>query len=502
MAIITQAQFLKGADPNKIKLVTPASENPGVPPSQQKEGGFFSNIASSAKERLSNVGDIFNRAGKSTSITEQNPLETGLQLAGQAAGFAGDVIGAGVSKVAGMANEATGGALKDVGVAILKTPVGQAGIDALQGGLESYNAWAKTNPRAAANLESVVNIDSILPASKVAETATKSLVDVTEQGLKKAPKLVSEITSKVPQYAEKATTLLASEPNEQVKTILKRVPKSKFDEFISIAEKRASDLEAPSGFEVVGEKIKDATLQLQNQMRSIGAQKSTIIEKANVGLEKFKDAPRRAILDVLKLEDNPLKQDFINKLKGVKTKLDADRAIDYLQDKIFSSTRTNVIASGSAVEKRLSGILGKLNGELKETLPKSYQTLNAKYSNRKKIIDTLNTALGEVVDGVPTRGASLIKQFFSPSGSKTKELFEYIKKNTGIDLAEDAVLAKFTGELFEDPNVRSLLQGIPTSKSGAIGKVVDFTVEKTGLGKKTQDIIRKGTIKKARSLAR
>ena len=83
---------------------------------------------------------------------------------------------------------------------------------------------------------------------------------------------------------------------------------------------------------------------------------------------------------------------------------------------------------------------------------------------------------------------------------KTKELFEYIKKTTGIDLAQDATLAKFAEELYDNPNVKSLLSGIPRSKSGVIDRIVDFGVEKTGIGTKLQDVMRKGSIQRAKDI--
>ena len=78
-----------------------------------------------------------------------------------------------------------------------------------------------------------------------------------------------------------------------------------------------------------------------------------------------------------------------------------------------------------------------------------------------------------MVEGVPTRGAGLIKQFFSPSGRKAKELFQYIAQKTGIDLAQDATLARFTMELYNDARAKSLLDGLPTSKSGILNKAID-----------------------------
>ena len=323
---------------------------------------------------------------------------------------------------------------------------------------------------------------------------------VPGQILEAGTDLVKNVTGKVPQYADRATQWLASEPSAQIKTILQETPKSKFDEFLKVAEEASIDPRKPSVFEKVGEKLSDATKQLKKQASSIGAQKSAIIEKAKVGLEEFKDAPRRALLQVMKLEKSPVKDQIIAQLKGIKTKLDADKAIDAIQSMLYDARGTKLIAEGSKMEKQLQGIIGEMNNALKESLPQAYRDLNAKFANRIKVVGTLNRALGEVVEGVPTRGASLIKQFFSPAGSKTKELFEFVKKTTGVDLAQETTLAKFMGEMFNDPKVKSLLENIPLGRQGVIREALNFVAEKTGIGKDIRESIRSGSIEKAREV--
>jgi hypothetical protein len=169
---------------------------------------------------------------------------------------------------------------------------------------------------------------------------------------------------------------------------------------------------------------------------------------------------------------------------------------------LYKGNKDLTIPKGSSEDKALRGLLGKYNSALKASLPKSYSVLNTKISNRIKVVDSLNRALGEVVDGVSTKGAGLIKQFFSPSGRKVKEIFEYVKKETGVDLAQDATLARFTMELFDDVRAKSLLEGVPRSTSSVIDSVVDFAVEKTGLGKGVQNAVRRGELNKARRLTK
>jgi hypothetical protein len=528
--------------PEQINVIRAKSGLPPLPaknavaPVQQNTVGKYDYLKPKAKEKgiLTRIGEDVKKRGsdivqtmKDTASGKINPLETGIQTIGAVAGGVGDIVGEGLKSEIGAVSKAYQGmpdvvkstvskALPAISPGIntaintLKSPIGQAGLEAIKGGADIYKGWAEENPRAAKDLESVVNIASLMPMGKGAEVAGKGAMEGIETGIKTIGKeggeAVGSITKfigeTIPQHAEKAAQLLASEPNQQVKTILRETPTSNLDKFVKIAEAASKDPRAQSVFEKVGERISEATKQIKKQADSLGQQKSIIINKAKVGLQPFIDAPRKAILKVAQLEDSPIKAQIIEKLKGIKTKLDADKVIDEIQEMIYEAKGTKLIAEGGTVEKQLKGILGEMNTKLKEGLPKAYQNLNAKYADRIKVVKTLNRALSEVVEGVPTRGASLIKQFFSPSATKTKKLFDFIKTTTGIDLAQDATLAKFTGELFNDPKVRSLLEGIPTSPRGIIEKAVQFGVEKTGLGEGIQNTIRKGTIEKAREITK
>ncbi len=173
-----------------------------------------------------------------------------------------------------------------------------------------------------------------------------------------------------------------------------------------------------------------------------------------------------------------------------------------MQDILYKGNKDMTIPIGSKEDKILRGVLGEYNTTLKSTLPSSYGKINSEISNRLKAINILNRSLGETVNGVSTRGAGLVKRFFSPSGTQAKELFKYIKSTTGINLAEDATLAKYVADAFGDTKVKSLLEGLPTSKSGIIDKTIDFALEKTGVKDVISSAKTEGMIKKARYLTK
>lgn len=454
----------------------------------QEKPGFLSRAGTALKERFGEVKKTFSE----TARGEISPVETGVRVVGDVAGSVGDVVGA---------------ALSPQIEKLAQKEWAKPAFEKLAQGMEAYEEWknsSELNRRTAEMIEGVVNIADLAGATAGAKVTAKTTARVAGKVATEVADTVGDVASYVkrtaPELGEKVAKKLASEPSEQVKTILRESSTTKLDDYIETARRHSLDQRELSGFEKVGEKISESAKQLQSQLSSIGKQKTAILQKAKTGLAEFTEAPRKAILEVMKLEDSPIKNQIIQKLKSIKTKLDADKVIDEIQDMIYTGGRDLTIPTGSKLEKQLRGIIGKLNEELKNSLPPAYRNLNAQYAEKIKVLDSLNRALGETVEGVSVRGASLVKQFFSPSATKTKELFEYIKKTTGIDLAQEATLAKFAEELFDNPNVKSLLSGIPKSRSGAIDKIVDFTVEKTGVGGKLRETLRKGLIEKARDI--
>lgn len=376
--------------------------------------------------------------------------------------------------------------------------------------MTGYEKLKTTNPKLAQDIDSTLgfvqlglDVVGIGETTSLVKSGIKKGVQLAETGVKDIAQAGSDITTGASQLKDEAIQILAPKVDEQVKTVLQNTPTEKFDKVVQIAKESAANAEAPSTFEVVSQSMTDATKQLQSQTKSLTKQKATIIGKAKTGLADFTKETGKTILDInRKLKDSKIGQQFIEKLKGVKNKIDADKAIDEMQDILYKGNKDMTIPTGSKEDKILRGVLGEYNTTLKSTLPNSYGKINSEISNRLKAINILNRSLGETVNGVSTRGAGLVKRFFSPSGTQAKELFKYIKSTTGINLAEDATLAKYVADAFGDTKVKSLLEGLPTSKSGIIDKTIDFALEKTGVKDVISSAKTEGMIKKARSLTK
>lgn len=185
------------------------------PPDPTIEQGFLSRIRGAAQDRFTGALE----AGERFQQGQQSFPETALQVAGKAAGFVGDAAAdtlmTGASKVTPDFIEEP---LKNAGIAILQTPVGQAGIKALQGGMEMYEGWKQQNPRAAENLEAVVNVSSLLPIGKATQIAGKGAVKGAEAGAKavSAMKLPPEAMRGVRESLLKRNARWANVPEEDI----------------------------------------------------------------------------------------------------------------------------------------------------------------------------------------------------------------------------------------------------------------------------------------------
>lgn len=496
---LTAEQFKKKYGQKGIN----AFSKPVEKPAEQKKPGFFQRIGEKLSKRGENIKKEIGEAG----TFDIKGASAGYAAASQLLGGVSDIAGETFSLT--QIPQAIGKEVENMGTATNLVTGGLYGktVDKVGSKVSgAYNSFKTQFPSAAKALEATgeaANFAMLLEGGSIGKTGigkvggiakTKALA--TKQATKDLVDTAKVSASKI---VPKATEFLASEPSPQLTTALKQTPKIKFETYNKIAQEASTDATKPSVFEKVGDSLTSATEQIEKQTSSLSKQKAEIVSKAK-NIKPFTDQARTAILETSNLPDSPIKKKIISRLKGIKTTTDADKVIDLIQQDIYEAGRTNVIASGSKFEKQMRGILGKMNESLKKEMPSSYRALNAKISNRIKVLDVLNRSLGEVVEGVPIRGASLVKQFFSPAGSKTKELFAFIKKNTGVDLAQEATLAKYFGEIYSDPKVRSLLEGIPTGRQGLISKGLDILAEKSGLAEKANEAVKQAALDKARKL--
>ena len=492
MKTISAEQFKKKYGETDLSKFEPIKTTP-------QDNGFVQNEINSVKNRLDEAGNALND-------TQGNPVVRGLKTTGAISNIVTDTAG-NIIKEIPIVNKIAEGA----GNLIKK------GFDFTTGKIADTKLFKEASqyPEHTKVLEdflsaggSLGDIANNILMLEGARAGTRATYDGAKEVLDSARTKVKDVFTNAETgvnnaknaFGDRVSRILAPEADEATKTILRESKPTDVQKYVNLQEASIKDPRAITPYEFVGDRMANATKQLESQRKALGAQKATIINKARYGLDDFTKPTNETILKLMKIND-PTAQGFIAKLKNVNNKLQADKVIDDMQDVLYKGNKDMTIPAGSAVDKQLKGIIGEYNGKLKASLPTSYQTLNTKISNITKVTGALNKALGEVVDGVSTRGGSLVKQFFSPNGRKAKELFDYVKTNTGVDLAKEATLARYIMQLYGDSRANTLLGGnIPTSVNGIINKVIDFGVEKAGVGKKLQDMQRAGAIEKAKDL--
>lgn len=172
--------------------------------SLEQDTGLFnvgSELVDSLKKRRQDLKGVYDRQSGPDQL---GFLETGIQSAGALAGGVSDIAGAvlkGSYRL--LAPKPVEDAIHNVGQDILNSDIGQAGMEALQGGLEYWQKFAASHPDAAKDLESVVDIASFIPNVKAATAAAKTVGTVgktlgkvgvgTVRAAVKAPGAIKEI---------------------------------------------------------------------------------------------------------------------------------------------------------------------------------------------------------------------------------------------------------------------------------------------------------------------
>jgi len=200
----TQGQGLPQENFNTLRtqLGAPQPEPVAALPAQQN---FFQRIFERGKERVETGIERFKtgttQRDSTKFLSEQTPLESSLQVVGQVGGFAGDFVFEGLKSIfrgignvtPGFIEEPIKRQLSSGFKKLLASKGGQAGMQALSEGIESYQAFKQKNPRTARNLESVVNIGDLMllargttigkPLAKVAVRTGESLIASGERGI-------------------------------------------------------------------------------------------------------------------------------------------------------------------------------------------------------------------------------------------------------------------------------------------------------------------------------
>lgn len=347
----------------------------------------------------------------------------------------------------------------------------------------------------------------------------ESAISATAKGAKKAAiapakMAVKPISKGAERVSDVITPIDEGVKRELIKTATSKTTGTKFDEYLSEAKKSVSDYSKPPALELAGNKAQEALKAMTKTAQDTGAKKGELTAKignrvdasevVSTGLGKLRSYLNREGVSLRQEADGTIKftrkagreikltksdlsvvKEFANKLAKLKDNgfQRVDDTVDYLQGLLYqkkAGAGKTLLPMDKRVVAGLKEVLSNMNRSLKNTATKGgykeYAELNERYAKLANINKTLNKALG--VEG--NRGAALMKQLFSPSGTAPRKLFEAIKKETGIDLVEEATLAKFAMEISGDARQASMLEQLITGQmttpksfvAGAANKII------------------------------
>lgn len=325
----------------------------------------------------------------------------------------------------------------------------------------------------------------------------KKTVDVAKTTANNVSNAFSNVTANASKYPKQIfDKITEGKIDPKTKTILADTNVEKFDRYVKSGQEAINNPRSLTPLEQAGETANNILPKMKEDLSNIGRQKQASLE--SVGDTKVKEVTTPEIESMQKFLQTKLtdsERSFVNsyieELKSLGKNPSAksvDATIDKLQQTFFERKGGTSIPVTSRVKSLVNTSIRNLNENLKRTVDSKlgssdYSNLNAEYQKRVNIFQELNQKLGE--DG--NKGGSLLKRFFSPQDSGTKKLFANIKEVYGVDLAQDATLAKFVMDTLGDVRAKSLLELPPTSPTGVIQRGLKYLEDKATSPQKVLD---------------
>lgn len=307
--------------------------------------------------------------------------------------------------------------------------------------------------------------------------AANKITRLAETGIKTGTETIETGAAKVKDVAINGLKSLFKTPiPKQVQTALSETSGKTFDTYVQVGKKSIGSAKEITPLEFAGQRAEEALSTIQKKLTNIGSTKQQILSQATVGnkqvgniVVKFRQNLNQVMTGKIEGDSKLLKEisDEARSLGNNPTAKQVDGLIDFIQDKIYASTRDFSVPVTDRTTGQIRRFVGELNTSLKSQLPDSYSRLNNEYSRIVNIRNELNIKLGKEGE----RAGALMKRVFSPSDANTKKLFQEVKTLSGVDLVDEATVARFVMETLGDARQASMLQQLQLpalSKSGML----------------------------------
>ena len=161
-----------------------------APKSEEEKLGFVTRVGNDLKKRLSMQRLIASEVSAGNQSFAEGMLQVGGKVgAGAAFDFMGEVLvsaGRGLSNITpDVIEQPMKDAAISAGHAFLNTEIGRKGIDSAMQGVDAYAQFSEENPRAARNIEAVVNIGLLAAPVKGKPKADTTVLGKTALSLEK-----------------------------------------------------------------------------------------------------------------------------------------------------------------------------------------------------------------------------------------------------------------------------------------------------------------------------
>lgn len=391
----------------------------------------------------------------------------------------------------------------------------------VRGGIQAYRAMPPEAQAAAQRIggfaEGLAEILGLGKATKTLKGAVKETAEripTPSRPSFEAPKFdFPQFQGNLNDFLQKARVDI-SDVDPQVETILKRQENmDKVNAYFDQAEKAVADPAVPMptqlaadhavlAFDTIGQmkgtvgRVKGEAIQSVADVpvpgnvpgRAIDSLKIQIGDRFGVQIDNAGNltaAPgRRMTIDE---KSQKLISDYVGRLRTLgpnPTAQQLDDFVDEVQAMLYKQSSPNLYElADEPVIAFLKEQTGQINSQLKTSIDDMlvargmegglYSALNERWQLLNDMEGRLSKRLGADAD----KGASMMKSLFSPqTGEPTRRLFEQIRNETGIDLFEEATLAKFAMESVGDVRQRTLLKSLDI----AVSEVAQVDLTKPG----------------------
>lgn len=449
------------------------------------------------KNAFVGVGEDLNQRGtniiegyKSQFRGEQTPIETGVQIAGNVLGGAGDIAGrAIIGGVSLFTNQGTEDAIKkDVETTIQSTGLPEqidklsprtkrnltGGMGLLEG-ITTGLGSSITKPLGKL-FKGAEKVDAV-PTVRTADDVFKQ----AEEGLKRQAN-DPNLDARAQEEAARASLsfqerYIGLEPD--VKKRLGDMGPEKLQEYLDAVHKRNIDDTAPTPYEIGSQNVNDAVEKLQTQLNDTGRgigqtrEKLATVRAPITSVERIESVFSKEI-DSLGLT---IKNGEIVVKPGTISKASAASDLKVIQSlyndlKIFkqSPTLKNAIDLRMAFDGKIK--FGKSAREVSNSVdPLSRSVRSAIASEAAKVVGKTNAAdlqtysdfmeaFGDLKSYTDRAagGEYLLRLVLSGRGGDSRRLIETIKNYTGVDLMNDATAMKVATDTLGNQNTQNLFR--------------------------------------------